>query len=218
MSDFALARRNMLESQLRPNGVDDEALLAAMGSLPRERFLPERLRGIAYVDEDVALGNGRSLMEPLILARLVQLARVGKTDRALDVGCGTGYATALLANLAQAVVGLECDHAVASGTEQRLRELGIKNAWVVEGPLEAGYAPRAPYDVILLGGAVEVVSSAVAGQLAEGGRLVTVIRAPGAIGRTTVITKTNGVLATRSINDAATKALPGFERPKEFAF
>jgi len=218
MSDFAVARHNMLDSQLRPNGIYDEALLVAMATLPRERFLPERLRGIAYVDEDVALGGGHFLMEPLVLARLLQLAEVGKTDKALDVGCGTGYATAVLANLCHNVIGLECDHAIARETEKRLRDLGIRNAWMIEGRLEAGYAPRARYDVILLGGAVEAIPSAVTDQLEEGGRLVAVMRAPGAIGRTTVVTRTKGVFASRSVHDAATLALPGFARPKEFVF
>jgi len=218
MSNFAAARHNMLESQLRPNAINDAALLNAMAALPRERFLPERLRGIAYVDEDVALGRGLFLMEPLVLARLIQLAEVRETDEALDVGCGPGYATAVLARMCHNVFGLECDHAMAAETERRLRDLGVKNAWVVEGPLEAGYAARAPYDVILLGGAVEAVPSAITDQLAEGGRLVAVVRAPGAIGRATVVTRTNGILANRSVYDAATLPLPGFARPREFVF
>ena len=218
MSNFAAARHNMLESQLRPNTISDEALLNAMAALPRERFLPERLRGVAYVDEDIVLDRGRFLMEPLVLARLIQLAEVRETDKALDIGCGTGYATAVLARMCHNVFGLECDHAMAAETERRLRELGIRNAWVVEGPLEAGYAARAPYDVIFFGGAVEVIPSAITDQLREGGRLVAVVRAPGAIGRATVVMRMNGVLVSRNVHDAATLPLPGFARPREFVF
>lgn len=216
MLDFAAARRNMLESQLRPNQITDPDLLAAMGELPRERFVPEPLRGIAYIDEDIPIGGGRFLMEPLVLARLLQLAEIGKTDRALGVGCGTGYATAVLARLCHSVVGLERDPALVREAADRLRELGLGNVQVVEGALEQGYAARAPYDVILLGGAVEEVPVMITDQLAEGGRLVAVLRPRGTVGRTTLITRSGGLLARRSVHDAATLPLAGFAKPKAF--
>lgn len=218
MFDFTAARRNMLESQLRPNQISNLDLLAAMGELPRERFLSERLRGVAYVDEDVAIGGGRFIMEPLVLARLIQLAWVRKTEKALDIGCGTGYATAVLARLCHNVVGLEVDSKLAAEASGLLRDLGIRNAWVVEGPLAQGYKPRAPYDVILLSGAVEVIPSAITDQLAEGGRLVAVVWAKGSVGRITLFTRNRGVLSSRASHDAATLPLPGFARPKEFVF
>ena len=216
MLDFAAARRNMLESQLRPSQITDPELLAAMGELPRERFVPESLRGIAYIDEDIPIGGGRFLMEPVVLARLLQLAQIGKTDRALDVGCGPGYATAVLARLCHSVVGLERDPALAREAAERLRELGLGNVQMVEGALEQGYAARAPYDVILLGGAVEEVPVMITDQLAEGGRLVAVLRPRGAVGRTTLITRRGGLLARRSVHDAAILPLPGFAKPKAF--
>ena len=218
MLDFAAARRNMLESQLRPNQITDPELLVAMGELPRERFAPEPLRGIAYVDEDVPIDGGRFLMEPLVLARLIQLAQVAKTDKALVIGCGTGYATALLARLCRQAIGLERDPALAREAAERLRELDLRNASVVAGALEQGYAARAPYDVILLGGAVEEVPVMITDQLAEGGRLVAVLRPQGAVGRATLITRRGGLLSRRGTYDAATLPLPGFARPKAFVF
>jgi protein-L-isoaspartate(D-aspartate) O-methyltransferase len=218
MSDYTAARRHMLDSQLIPSQIADPDLLAAMGSLPRERFVPERLRGIAYVDEDIPIGGGRFVMEPLVLARLIQLAAPRRTEKALDVGCGTGYAAAVLARICHNVVGLECDPQLAGEAARLLRDLDIRNAWVVEGPLEQGHVARAPYDVILLGGAVEVIPQALTDQLAEGGRLVAVVRRRGSVGRTTLVTRTGGVIASRSAHDAATLPLPGFARPREFVF
>jgi len=218
MSDFAAQRLNMLESQLRPNLITDPDLLAAMGELPRELFLPKRLRGIAYVDEDIPLGGGRCLMEPLVLARLIQLAGVSKTESALDVACGPGYSTAVLSRLCHHVIGLESDHELVLEAGRRLRDLGIRNASVVEGPLAAVHGARAPYDVILLGGTVEEIPSSITDQLAENGRLVTVVRREGDVGHVTLVSKRAGTLVSRAGHDAATLPLAGFARPKQFVF
>lgn len=218
MPEFAARRLNMLESQLRPNRIVDPALLAAMGELPRERFVPERLKGIAYVDDDVEIGPGRFLMAPLVLARLIQAAALQPTDKALDVGCGLGYATAVLARMCHAALGLECDKALAAEAGRLLRELGIRNATVVEGSLEAGCPARAPYDAIVLSGAVEEIPRALTDQLAEGGRLAAVVRPEGTVGRVTLFTRRAGAVSGRAADDAATPPLPGFARPKQFVF
>ena len=139
MVDYAAARMNMVDSQIRTNKVTNAELIAAFESVPREAFVPERLAGVAYVDEDIALSNGRYLMEPMVLARLLQEARPGPADVVLDVGCGTGYATAILAKLAATVVALESDHDLAVKATKLLGDLGIDNAIVVEGPLPAGW-------------------------------------------------------------------------------
>jgi protein-L-isoaspartate(D-aspartate) O-methyltransferase len=218
MDDFAAARLNMVESQLRTNKVTDLRLLGAFETVPRELFVPERLRGIAYIDEDVALGSGRFVMEPRVLARLLQAAQPGPEDVALDLGCGSGYATAILSRLVATVVALEDDTALAAAANRTLGELEIDNAVVVEGRLTKGYPKQAPYNVILLGGAVAEVPAAIADQLAEGGRLVTVVSAGPGLGRATLMRRDGGVISSRVLYDAALPVLPGFEAASGFVF
>ncbi len=218
MVDFAAARSNMVESQIRTNKVTDPNLLDAFETTPRERFVPESLRGIAYVDEDVALGGQRFVMEPMVLAKLLQAARPGPGDVALDLGCGSGYATAILSRLVATVVALEVDAALAAAANQTLDELEIDNAVVVEGQLAEGYPKQAPYNVILLNGAVSEVPLAIADQLAEGGRLVTVVSVGAGLGRATLMRRDSGVISSRILCDAAVPVLPGFEAAPGFVF
>ena len=218
MVDYAAARRNMVESQLRTNKVARTALLAAFESVPRELFVPEALRGAAYVDEDIDLGGGRYVMEPLVLARLLQAARPRAEDMVLDIGSGSGYGTAILARLSATVVALESDGALAERANRTLTELGIDNVIVVEGPLAEGYPKQGPYDVILLDGAVSRVPPAISGQLAEGGRLVTVVRDSAGVGRATLLQCHDRRVSGRVIFDAAVPILPGFEEESGFIF
>ncbi len=218
MVDFAAARSNMVESQIRTNKVTDPHLLDAFETIPRERFVPEPLRGIAYVDEDVALGGQRFVMEPMVLAKLLQAARPGPGDVALDLGCGSGYATAILSRLVATVVALEVDAALAAAANQTLDELEIDNAVVVEGQLAEGYPKQAPYNVILLNGAVSEVPLAIADQLAEGGRLVTVVSVGAGLGRATLMRRDSGVVSSRILCDASVPVLPGFEAAPGFVF
>jgi protein-L-isoaspartate(D-aspartate) O-methyltransferase len=218
MVDFAAARSKMVESQIRTNKVTDPHLLDAFENIPRERFVPEPLRGIAYIDEDVALGGERFVMEPMVLARLLQAARPGPGDVVLDLGCGSGYATAILSRLAATVVALEVDAALAAAANQTLDELEIDNAVVVEGPLAEGYPKQAPYNVILLNGAVSEVPLAIADQLAEGGRLVTVVSVGAGLGRATLMRRDGGVISSRILCDASVPVLPGFEAAPGFVF
>ena len=218
MVDFAAARSNMVESQIRTNKVTDPHLLDAFETTPRERFVPEPLRGIAYVDQDVALGGERFVMEPMVLAKLLQAARPGPGDVALDLGCGSGYATAILSRLVATVVALEVDAALAAAANQTLDELEIDNAVVVEGRLADGYPKQAPYNVILLNGAVSEVPLAIADQLAEGGRLVTVVSVGAGLGRATLMRRDSGVISSRILCDASVPVLPGFEAAPGFVF
>jgi protein-L-isoaspartate(D-aspartate) O-methyltransferase len=215
--DYAAARQNMVESQIRPNRVIDEAVIAAFASLPRERFVPLPLRGIAYVDQDMALGKGRFLMEPMVLARLIQAAGVGPTDIALDVGCGTGYSAAVLSRLANTVVAVEEDKDLLVQATANFAALSIDNIALLEGALVQGSPKQAPYNVILIDGAVDEVPAALLGQLAEGGRLVTVL-GPHSPRRATLIEKISGTIARRPLFEAAVASLPGFVAEPGFVF
>src|SRR5690606_26313879 len=146
---------NMVESQVRPNRVTDPRIVMAMLELPRENFVPKPLRGIAYVDEDVHIGGGRYLMEPMVLARLIQAAQIGPDDVVLEIGTGSGYGAAVLSRLASTVVALESDPELAKMATRSLGELSIDNVAVVEGPLTKGYPAQAPYNAIVFSGGVE---------------------------------------------------------------
>ena len=215
--DFSAARRNMVERQVRTNKVTDEAVLEALGQVPRELFVPEGLRSVAYIDEDVPLGRGRYLIEPMVFARLLQAAELQPTDLVLDLGCGSGYSTAVLSHLVNMVVALDCDRALARLTSGALAELSIDNAVVVEGPLEQGWLAQAPYNVIVLGGAAERVPEPILGQLAEGGRLVGVEMRDG-VGRAALYVRHRGVVSGRPLFDAATPMLPGMAAEHSFVF
>lgn len=218
MIDFQSARLNMVDSQVRPNKVTDFAVLDAMLAVPRERFVPEHLRGIAYVDEDVPLGSNRFLIEPMVFGRMLQLAAIGPEDVVLDVGCATGYASAVMSRLARSVVALEEDDALAQRAASSLKELGLTNVSLVEGPLAAGYPQRAPYDVIVFGGAVAAIPPAISGQLAEGGRLLAVLKPGAGMGKAILMTRVEGVLTSRVVFDAGTPMLPGFAPQPGFVF
>jgi protein-L-isoaspartate(D-aspartate) O-methyltransferase len=216
--DYQSARLNMVESQIRPNKVSDPAIIEAMLAVPRERFVPAALRGIAYVDEDVPLGGGRYLMEPMVFGRLLQFAAIGRDDVVLDVGCGSGYASAVMAQLARKVVALEEDPALAHGAGARFAELAISNVVPVEGALTVGWPELAPYDVILFNGAVAAIPPAIAGQLAKGGRLVAVVQAEPGMGKAVLMTRVEGVYAQRIVFDAGTPMLSGFAARPGFVF
>ncbi len=219
MTVFEAARTHMIESQLRPNKVADDRVLDAFGRIRRELFVPERLRAVAYVDEDLPLGRGRYVMEPMVAGRLIQAAAPERGDSALVVGAGTGYEAAVLSLLARAVVALEEDAELARLARAALVEENIAAVNVVEHPLAEGYKARAPYDVVLFSGAVADVPSAIIAQLAEDGRLVAVVKTDGGgIGRATRVTRAGGVIARRVIFDAATPLLTGFAPKPAFVF
>jgi protein-L-isoaspartate(D-aspartate) O-methyltransferase len=218
MAIFEIARAHMVESQLRPNKVTDPRVLAAFTSIRRELFVPERLQSVAYIDEDLPVDANRYLMEPTVAARLLQAAAVKFNDAVLIVGAGTGYEAALAARLARTVVALEADSDLARRARAALVEHSIGSVSVVEGPLPLGHGARAPYDVIFFCGALAEVPPELASQLCEGGRLLAVIRPTSAVGRATLMTRTGGVLARRTLFDAATPLLPGFTEKPGFVF
>src|SRR5687768_7743137 len=208
--DFAAARRAMIENQLRPVGVSDQLVLDAMGSVAREQFVPDDNRPLAYVDRSLPVGGGRYLAAPAVLGQLLTQMAPKPGERALVVGAGTGYTAAILAAIGCKVAALESSPSLAT----RARELGITT---VEGPLEAGHKAAAPYDLILIDGAVEFIPDAIVQQLADGGRLGAAL-AEGGITRLIVGQKVAGAFGYLSIADAGVAPLPGFTRPRGFRF
>ncbi len=215
--DFAVARHNMVESQIKPNRVTDTLVMDALAELPREKFVPKALQGIAYVDEAIDIGGGRHLMETWVLARLLQTAEVQTDDIALIIGCGSGYEAAVMAYVANTVVALESDENMATQANGTLSELSIDTVAVVNGGLVRGYSRQAPYDVIFINGAVPEIPERLSSQLAEGGRLVAIV-GEGAYGKGTLVTRYNDVITSRVVFDAGTPTLPGFEQDSHFSF
>ena len=210
MQDFSLARRAMVDSQLRPEAVTDRAVLAAMASVERERFVPEGARALAYFDRPLPLTKGRAMMPPAALGRLLSELAPRTGERALVVGSGTGYSAALLKAIGLDVVALESDEQLASSA----RDAGIET---VTGDLRAGWKKGAPFDVILLDGAVEEIPATLVKQLTAEGRLAGAIVDRG-VTRLVVGRAAGGSFGLRSLADADVDILPGFERPRAFTF
>jgi len=206
----------MVESQIKTVKVNDESIIDALLMTPREIFVPEHLRSIAYVDEDLRIKGDRYVTEPMVLARLLQAAEVQVSDAVLVVGCTTGYAVALLARLVDTVVGLEDDAELVAHADKALSDLGIDNGVVVQGNLADGYPKQAPYDVIVIEGCCGEVPAGMTDQLAEGGRLVTVVDDRG-VGKATLMRRgTGGALGRRILFDANVPPLRSFAREPEF--
>jgi len=217
--DFSLARRFMVDGQLTPNGITDPLLLGAMGEIPREIFLPAALRYRAYADEAVPLGEGRFMLAPMVLAKMIQLALPQPGERALVLAAGTGYGAAVLARMGLTVTAVESDASLA-GASERAFGLGLQGnrPSMVKADPKAGMPSGAPFRLILIEGAVESVPPALAGQLGEGGRLVVVRRVPGQVGRILMLRKLGGGLTEVQGPDAAASLLPDFAPAPGFAF
>lgn len=221
MIDFAVQRINMVDSQVRPSDVTDRRLPRVMLQVPREAFVPAQQRAIAYMDDQLKVAEtpagARFLLAPRVLAKMLQYLDVGAGSAVLDIGCATGYSTALLAALAKSVVAVECDSGLAEQAVQAIKSLDISNVEVVTGPLEAGAASKAPYDAILVNGAVPDVPAALLDQLKDGGRLVAV-RVRNGVGNATLWRRYGTQFDSRTLFDAGAAALPGFQKPAGFVF
>jgi protein-L-isoaspartate(D-aspartate) O-methyltransferase len=221
MTDFSVQRLNMVESQVRPSDVTDQRIVRAMLEVPRELFVPAEMAQLAYIDGPVPVaarakgGEARCLLPPRTFAKLLQLLEIEPQSAVLDVGCATGYSTAVLARLARHVVALEADRALAEAAKGKLETLGVGNATVVEGPLAGGAAAHGRHDAILLNGAVRSVPPALLDELADGGRLVAVLRR-GPVCRAHVWHRSGNTLDEQPAFEAAAAPLPGFEEPAEF--
>ena len=223
MTDFKAERENMLESQIRPNAVTQKQLLRAMLETPRETFVPPSQRTLAYMDGplkvEAAQGGmaARYLLAPMVFAKLAQLAEIAPGDKVLDVGTATGYSAAILARLAREVVALESDAGLAALAKDALSAQRIENARVITGPLQDGFKPESPFDVIFLNGRLGCEPETLFPQLSEGGRMVAVMGGETA-SRAQLFRKIDGEIQRVTAFDASAPLLPGFEAKQAFAF
>jgi protein-L-isoaspartate(D-aspartate) O-methyltransferase len=216
MPDFATRRRMMVDTQIRPSDVTKFPIIDAMLHVPRELFVPDAGREAAYMGENFDLGEGRVLLEPRTLAKMLDAVAVQPGEIVLDVACGTGYSAAVLAHMAEAVVAVEEDESLAGEAEASLSQIGADNVAVITGPLTEGAAKHGPYDVILLQGGVEQVPRTLTDQLAENGRIAALFQ-EGRLGVVRVGLKVDGQVSWRDVFNASAPVLPGFERKRTFA-
>ncbi len=217
MTDFAAARQAMVDCQVRPSDVTRYAIIEALLWAPRELFVAKARRDLAYAEAEVELAPGRVLLEPRTLAKMLECANIGAADLVLDLAPGTGYSTAVIARMAEAVIAIEPDADLAGPSQALLSDLDVDNAVVNQGEPAAGDAAHGPYDVIFINGAVETLPGALGAQLKEGGRLVALFR-QGGVGQCCVLTRAGAGVSRRHVFDADAPLLAGFEAAAEFAF
>lgn len=217
MTDFAAARKAMVDCQVRPSDVTQYGIIEAMLWAPRERFVPKAKHGVAYAEADIPLDDGRSVMAPRTLAKMISAARVAPDHLVLDLAPGLGYSTAVLARLAAAVIAIEPDQAMAQHASSTLEALEQDNIVVQHGDATVGDPDHGPFDLIFVGGGIEIVPDVLAMQLKEGGQLVAIVM-DGAVGQCRVMVKTGGALSERRMFDATAPVLAGFEKARDFAF
>ncbi len=212
--DFETMRRTMVESQLRPTGVSDPRVVAAMTTVPREQFVPAATRALAYMDRPVPLGGGRELNLSEATGRLLSAAQVRSFDRVLLIGAASGYTAALLASLGGQVVALEADAALVAMARPALAGTAVE---LVEGPLSNGWAAGAPYDLIFIDGLIDHLPDALIAQLAPDGRIACALRERGA-SRLAIGRKSGDGFGIDAFADCEAVPLPGFAKPKTFVF
>ncbi len=216
MIDFATRRKIMVDSQVRPSDVTHYPIIAAMLEVPRERFVPQSLAEVAYAEENLTLAPGRVLLDPRTFAKMLDALNPGPQDLVLDLAPGTGYFTAVLSRMAQAVVAVEPDPALAAEAEATLAELGCGNVIVENRPAEAGAPAHGPYDALIIEGGIEVFPEALVEQLREGGRAVAIFM-EGPLGLVKLGVKRQSALRWLALFNAFAPVLPGFVRPRAFA-
>lgn len=216
MPDFARLRTTMVDTQVRPSDVTKYPIIEAMLTVPRENFVPDNKRDAAYVGGDVELGDSRVVLDPRVLSKMLDALEISKSDLVLDIGCGLGYSSAVIAHLAQAVIALEEDEALAGEAERALSEANADNVVVEKGTLTDGAAQHGPYDVILFQGAVEAIPQAILDQLKEDGRICAVF-IEDKLGTVRLGQKIGGDISWRMVFNATAPLLPGFAAAQEFA-
>ena len=216
MTDYASRRTMMVDTQVRPSDVTKFPIIDAMLGVPREAFVPDALREAAYVGENLDIGGGRVMLEPRTLAKMIDALDIQPDHVVLDIACGLGYSTAVLARMSDFVVAVEDDEARAQEAQTLLSENGADNAAVMAGALAEGAAKSGPYDIILMQGAAEQVPATLLDQLREGGRIATVF-SEGTLGVVRVGLKVDGAVNWRFAFNASAPVLTGFEKETAFA-
>ena len=211
------ARQAMVSGQLLPNKITDERVIEALTSVSRDFFVPKELKGVAYVDEDIEVSPGRFVMEPMVLAKLVMAANIQKTDVVLELGCVTGYSSAVLGHLAGAVVAVEEDKALAQKADSLLQECGADNVVVICCANSEGVEKQGPFPVIFINGGVEKIPQSLFRQLADGGRMV-FVRVENGVGHGHIMTKNGKNIDRCDLFDANVKIVPGFKKETKFDF
>ncbi len=217
MTDFAAARTMMVDCQVRPSDVTKYPIIEALLSIPREEFVPDRLKGVAYCSEHLDLGSGRVLLDARTFAKMLDALNIQPDELVLDLGCGLGYSSAVIAHLAEAVVCIENDEALAEEAISLLGANSVDNAAVIAGSLTAGAPKHGPYDVIIIQGGVEQVPASVSDQLKDGGRIA-VLSINGAQGQCQIGHKRGDHIDWRNAFAAAAPVLDGFKKAAEFSF
>ena len=218
MDDYAVARETMVDGQVRPSDVTNRAVIDAMLQVPRERFVSASKASVAYADTSLEIAPGRKMLSPRVFAKLLDCAELGPEDSVLDVGCGTGYSSAVISLVVRGVVGIESDEALLSRAETTLSSLGLDNAAVVAAPLSEGIPDQAPFDKIIIQGAIGTEPTALLEQLAENGHLLAVVAGSGMSGAAYMWSKVGGTVSKRLAFSATASILQGFEPSPEFAF
>ncbi len=217
MIDFAAARLAMVDCQVRPSDVTRYPIILAMLTVPRESFVPQAMRAVAYLGEHVPLAPQRVVLDPRVFAKMLDVIAIAADELVLDVGCGLGYSSAVIAGMAEAVIALEEDAALAEEARLALAALGVDNAVLEIGALAEGVAVHGPYDAIVIEGAIEQLPAALAEQLKIGGRIVAIFM-QGALGQARIGIRSEAGVAWRRAFDAAAPVLPGFAAAKAFEF
>jgi len=218
MPDFVSLRRTMVDTQLRTNKVTNQLVLDSMGEIPRETFIPLDSSNFAYVDEHIYIGPGRSMVQPMVLARMIQAVEISSEAVVLDIACGSGYSSAVLARIARVVVALESDEQLSGIAAAQITKLGLDNVVLENGSIKEGWPDQAPYDVIMINGACEQIPEKIFSQLADGGRLCAVTRDRNECCVVRMWDKVGCGLSSRILFDADVPLLPEFQRPNRFYF
>ena len=209
----------MIDSQIRPNKVIDEAVIAAFATVPRELFVNRQMQNLAYIDEDIHLSGGRFIIEAMVMARMIQALELQKSDNVMSIGAGTGYGSAVLSSLVTSVIAIETRTQMVEKAQQIVAGLDIGNVAVVKSRLQGGYPSEAPYQAIIIEGGVEHIPAPLFDQLSDGGRLVSVLRPKGReVGEATLWQKRAGHITSRALFTAQVPVLDEFRAKPEFTF